>query len=204
MYWGSEEAGVEERRGQAVIESFKALSLVLWFARDFLLTLIQVLAVHMLLIWIFFFYFIFKSDLWLLCGSLVKMPKYCEANISLSCRLNVIMRWWSPSKRERRESWCPARLHPVANTAMGGLCRLCLPCGKWALLWCRAPQMWISTGMCPSSAPRAGIAMAVCFTSPVSSPKLATDRCSLPYCTSITVITSTDCRARNWPDQILH
>lgn len=63
MCWGSGEAGVEERMGQAVIESFKALSLLPWFGTDFLLTLIQALAVHMLLIWIFFF-FILHWKVW--------------------------------------------------------------------------------------------------------------------------------------------
>lgn len=130
------------------------------------------------------------------------MPKYCDASISLCCRGNIIMRQWSPSERERRESWCPAWLDPVANTAMAGLCRLCLLCGKWAVLWCRVPQ--ISTRMCPILGPRAGRVVAAHFPSPVSSPKLATNRCSLPYCIYISLITSTDCRARNQPDQMLH
>lgn len=38
---------MEERRTQVITESFKALSLVLSFARDFLLTLIEALAVRM-------------------------------------------------------------------------------------------------------------------------------------------------------------
>lgn len=49
------------------------------------------------------------------------MPKYCEGDISLSCRVNVIMRQWSPSKREEGEL--------VPSTAASS-CKRC--CG-WAL-----------------------------------------------------------------------
>lgn len=201
MYWRSGEAGVEERMGQAVIESFKAPSLLPWFGTDLLLTLIQALAVHMLLIWIFFLILLWKvwsvPSPWLTShNAKVLWCKYFPV-LQSECYHEVMEPKW---KREEGEL--------VSSMAVSS----CKHCHGWTLqavfaLWkvgssvVRVPQT--NTGMCPSVGPRAGKATAAHFTSPVSSPKPATDRCSLPYCIYISFVTS-DCRARSQPDQMLH
>lgn len=203
MYWGSGEANVEERMEQSVIESFKALSLIPWFGRDFLLTLIQALAVHVLLIWIYFFLnFTLKG---LICDFSVAHKSKCQSIVMqiFPCLAEWMLSWGDGAQVKQRGG----RAEPSMAASS------CKHCQGWALqvvfALCKVGSSVVqSSPVQHRDVPKLGTqsreSHGTHFTSPVSSPKLATNRCSLPYCMYISLITSAECRARNLPDQMLH
>lgn len=164
---------MEERMGQAVMQSLKALSLIPWFATDFLVTLIQALVVHMLLIWIFFLLLLkvwSEASLWLTSQNAeVVWCKYFPALQGV----NVTIRWCSPSKRQRggragAQHGCVL----FQTTAECGPCRLVWPAESGQL--CEAETDVMQHGDMPKLGTQSRIAMAAHCTSPASNPKLAT------------------------------